>query len=201
MFKSYKLIIATTLSLLIVTVMYFGSYLPLRKSQLFIKAMSDLQSGKIRSIQDFDTAFASALNFYSPIGQDEISSQYLNILANVISQQTDKNIIEILTKQAENTMEPILKAGKGFGYSQNLYAFARLYELAAQKLNSNVYLQKSVDMLKLGLENSSNRFIFLEGLFNIYQMAGDKEKTKEIGEIILKYWPDNEKIKTIIQSL
>lgn len=199
--KPIKKLIATLATSIILVLMYFGSYLPLRKSQLYIKAMFDLQSGKIRSIQDFNTAFGSALNFYSPIGQDEITSQYLNILANVISQQTDKDIIEILTKQAENIMEPILKTGKGFGYSQNLYGFARLYELVAQKLNSNAYLQKSVDMLKLGLENSPNRYIFLEELFNAYQMKGDKIKIKEIGETILKYSSDNEKIKEAIKSL
>ena len=194
-----KKVITIISSLLILCLMYFGSYLPLRKSQLYIKAMFDFQSGKVHSVQDFTNLFGSALNFRSPIGRDEAVSYYFGILANVINQQTNGQVIEVLLKESEKWMEPILKAQKGFGFSQNLYNFAMVYKIAAQKLNSDVYFQKSIDLFNEGLKNSPNRLIFLSGLFDIYRIKGDKGKMKEIGETILKYWPDDENIKKLMQ--
>ena len=200
--KPIKKIIATLATITILLLMYFGAYLPLKKGQLYIKAMTALQTKDIHSVQDFIGLFSPSLNFYSPIGQDEVVSYYTGgILANVLSQQNNPQVTEILIKETEKWMEPIIKSQKGFGISQNLYNFAQLYLLAAQKLKNADYLQKSIDIFNEGLKNSPNRYIFLEGLFNDYQMGGAKEKMKEIGEIILKYWPDNEKVKTIIQSL
>jgi hypothetical protein len=41
----------------------------------------------------------------------------------------------------------------------------------------------------------------LGGLFNAYQIQGNKEGMKEIGNTILKYWPDKEEIRKAISSL
>ncbi|MEK7624342.1 MAG: hypothetical protein AAB404_01255 [Patescibacteria group bacterium] len=198
MLKSRRFTIAIISSLLIIAAMRFGAYLPFKKSQLYIKATIDFQTGKIRSLQDFRAAFGSALNFYSPVGQDESISYYLGILANVVNQETNEEAVKILLKESEALAEQILKKGKGFGYSQNLYNFAMLYKMASQKLNSEFYYQKSVDFFKEGLKSSPNRYIFLAGLFDLYGMKGDKAGMKEMGEIILKYWPNNEVAKQIL---
>lgn len=191
--------IAIILSMFVLGLMYFGSYLPLKKSQFYIQAMIAFQSGKIKSVKNLTDAFNLAFNYYSPIGQDEIVSYYTGgILANLINQQTNQQVIEILVKDVEKYTEPIVKTGKGFGFSQNLYNFAKIYQLAAQKLQNIEYLQKSVDLFYKGLENSPNREIFLEGLFIDYQIAGNKARAKEVGEIILKYWPEKEEIKKAI---
>ena len=41
----------------------------------------------------------------------------------------------------------------------------------------------------------------LYGLFNLYIQSGQKDKAKEIGQIILNYWPDNDQIRGLISSL
>ncbi|MEK7574295.1 MAG: hypothetical protein AAB514_02055 [Patescibacteria group bacterium] len=198
--NSLKKIIVVLATAIVLTLMYFGAYLPSKKSQLYIKAILAFQTGKIKSLQDFDAAFGAALNFYSPVGQDELVSYYFGNLANVVNQQNNEEIIKALAEQAENLMKPIIKAGKGFGYSQNLYNFAVFYKIVALKLNSDVYLQKSIDLFKEGLKNSPNRYIFLEGLFDVYRIKGDKAGMKEIGEIILKYWPEKEAIRQALST-
>jgi len=190
MTKAIKNSIAIAITVLASLSIVFGAYLPLRKSQIYIKAMFNFQSGKIHSVEDFIGLFGSALNFYSPIGQDEVVSYYSGILANVINQQTNSQVIEVLLKESEKWMEPILKAQKGFVFNQNLYNFAVVYKIAALKLKNEIYYQKSLDFFKEGLKYSPNRLIFLSGLFELYQAKGDNEKTREIGDIILKYWPD-----------
>ena len=192
--KKFIAIFATIAALI---AMYLGSFLPLRKSQLYIKAMFNFQSGKVHSVEDFIGLFGSALNFYSPIGQDEAVSYYSGILTNVINQQNNEQVIEVLLKESEKWMEPILKAQKGFVFNQNLYNFATVYKIAALKLKNEIYYQKSLDLFNEGLKYSPNRLIFLSGLFELYQAKGDNEKMREISDIILKYWPD--KIKTTEQ--
>jgi len=200
--KSIKKIIITLATIIILILMYFGAYLPLRKSQLYIGAMTGLQIKKMNSVQDFIDNFSPSLNFYSPVGQEEEVSYYVGgILVNVINQQNNPQVIESLLKESEKWFEPIIKSQKGFGVSQNLYNFAQLYLLTAQKLKSVAYLQKSIDLFNEGLKNSPNRYIFLEGIFSAYQIVGDKTKIKEIGETILKYWPENESVKGILKSL
>jgi len=168
----------------------------LRKSQLYINALIKIQTKQIHSVEDFTEAFNPALSYYSPIGQDEVVSYFIGgVLADLINQQTNPQVIEVLMKDSEQWTDPIIRAGKGFGYSQNLYNFAALYQLAAQKLKNADYFQKSFELFFKGLENSPNREIFLNGLFNNYQIAGDKAKAKEIGEIILKYWPGERRYK------
>ena len=198
---SLKKFIAISATIIILIAMYLGAYLPLKKSQRYIGAILAFQSNKIRSLQDFNATFDSVLNFYSPIGQDETISYYFGILANVISHQDNKEMILALTERAEDLMEPVIKAGKGFGYSQNLYNFAVFYKIAALKLESDVYLQKSIDLFNEGLKNSPGRYIFLEGLFDLYRIKGDTAKMKEIGGTILKHWPDKENVKQALETL
>jgi tetratricopeptide (TPR) repeat protein len=185
-----KKIIAISATIVILIAMYFGAYLPLRKSQIYIKAMFNFQSGKVHSVEDFVGLFGPALNFRSPIGQDEAVSYYFEILANVINQQNNEQVIEILLKESEKWMEPILKAQKGFVFNQNLYNFATVYKIAGLKLKNEIYYQKSLDLFNEGLKYSPNRLIFLGGLYDLYQVKGDNEKMKEISEIVLKYYPN-----------
>jgi len=196
-----KKIIAFLITIFILILMYQGAYLPLRKSQLYIDAISQLQSGAIHSLQDFAGVFDLALGYYSPIGQDEEVSYYTGgVLANIINQQSNPGVVDALLKDAERWMNPIINAGKGIGYSQNLYNFAMIYQMASQKLKNVDYLNKSVDLFYQGLENSPNREIFLEGLLNDYEIGGDTAKAKEVGKTILKYWPDKQDIQKFIND-
>ncbi len=182
-------------TILILVLFYFGAYLPLRKSQMHINAVLSLQSGKVRTLDDINNLFGSVLNFYSPVGQDETTQYYLGILLSIINQQSNKDIIDILARQAENQMEPILKAGKGFNFSQNLYTLGSIYKITALKSRDLGYYKKAVDIFNEGLKYSPNRLIFLRGLFDIYSAnADDKEKALEIGKTILKYFPNEKKV-------
>ncbi len=197
----FKSILAVIISAAIILLIYYGSYLPLIKSKLYIDAMMTFKSGKIRSLEDFNNAFNPVLNFSSPIGQGEITSYYLSNVLNIIRQQSNKELIEILAKQAGDVMAPILKTKKGFGFNQSLYSLGTIYKIAGMQINNATYYQKSIDIFNKGLEYSPNRFIFLAGLFDDYQLEGNKEKVKEIGETILRYWPNNDKVKETLNKI
>ncbi|MEK7555436.1 MAG: hypothetical protein AAB516_01290 [Patescibacteria group bacterium] len=183
-----KLVIVIVI-IIVLSGIYCGSYLPFRKSQFYINAQTGLRG--VRSLDDFNNLFDPALGFYSPVGQDEVVSGYLQTLISLTSQQSNKELIDILVKQAEARTAPILEKEKGFNFSQNIYNLAAIYAVSAIKFNDDIYYQKGVETFRLGLKHSPNRQMFLYGLFNLYQFKGDKEGMKEIGETILKYWPDD----------
>ncbi|MFA5084506.1 MAG: hypothetical protein WC475_03990 [Candidatus Paceibacterota bacterium] len=202
----FKKTIAGLATIGILALMYLGAFLPLRKSQLYIRAMVDVQSGKVRTLQNFIDSFYPALDFYSPVGQDEVVSYYAGgilptLMDSVADQPGGPQIIEALLQDLDKWIEPIIKSGKGFGFSQNLYNFGNIYYVAAEKLNSDAYLQKSIDFFNEGLKSSPGRDLFFEGLFRDYQLKGDKVKMREIGDIILKHWPDSEEIRKAMESL
>lgn len=184
-----------------VVAIYYGSYLPLRKSQMHINAVLNLQGGKVRTLENFNDLFNPVLDFYSPVGQDEITQHYLGILTNIINQQSDKAAIDILASQAENRMTPILEKGRGFNFNQNLYTLGLIYKIVALKFKDEGYYQKSVSIFWEGLKYSPNRLIFLEGLFNLYAAHGYNDKASEMGKIILEYYPNEERIKEILKNL
>jgi tetratricopeptide (TPR) repeat protein len=180
----YRKIIALTSSLLILASMHYGVFSVIRKSQLYIDAYQNLPS--VRALDEFNKLFGSSLDFKSPAGQDEIVGAYLGVLAKIISQQNDPRTIEILVGEAEKRMAPILEAKKGFNFGQNIYTLGMIYRLGAAKLQSELYYQKSIEMFNLGLEHSPNRLMFLQGLFDLYTGAGDKENAQKIDEKIKK---------------
>ena len=197
--KDLKLTIAFILTIIILILLYFGAFLPFKKSRLYIEAARN--SSQVRSVQEFNKLFDNVLDFYSPVGQGEVVYAYMNVLASAIQSQQDRVIAEILLKQADKAMEPMLKADKGPSYFQALYSYGLLYELAANKFKDAGYFQKAASVYEISYKHSPGRPILLSGLFRVYSALGDTEKTKEIGEIMLKYWPEDNNIKEIIKSL
>ena len=185
--KDSKYIIALIATIATLFLLYFGSFLPLKKSQLYIDAVGG--SSQIRSVQEFNKLFSKTLDFYSPIGHGEVVYAYLNVIVGAVQNQQNKDIVEILLKEADKRMEPILKADKGSAYFQSLYSYALLYELAGNKFKDNNYYQKAADIYEIALKHSPGRPTLLYGLFRTYNVLGNTEKVKEIAEIIAKYFP------------
>ena len=190
--RDFKIIFAFTSTILLLALFYFGAFLPLRKSQLYIDAVRG--SSQIRSVQEFNKLFDKVLDFYSPVGHGEVVYAYLNVIIGVVQNQQNKDIVEILLKEADRRMEPILKEDKGNAFFQSLYSYALLYELAGNKFNNKNYYQKAAGIYEIALRHSPSRPMLLYGLFRSYNVLGNAEKVKEIAEIISKYWPENKNI-------
>ncbi len=196
-----KQIIAGILTVFILYTMYYGCYLPFRKSQLYIDTAINFKKEGVRSFESLVNLFEPAFKFYSPVGQDEIISNYLSSMINLISQQSNPMVIEALVKESERRADTFLKLGKGFNYSQSLYAMAMIYRVATLKLNDEFYYQKAIETFSKGIELSPTRSTFLYGLFDLYVAKKDLFKAKEIGRIVLEYWPADEEVKRILNNL
>lgn len=195
-----KKIIAIALSASILLLMYFGAYLPFRKSQLYINSLSNFGKNKARTMEEFNKIFQPVFDYRSPVGDDEIISHHLSTILAVMTQQSNRLVIDALIKEAESATAPMLKSGRGFNYTATLYTLALTYRDAAFRFSDENYYQKSIETFNKALETSPRRPGFLYGLYDLYIAKGDFNNAGEVGKIILKYWPQDEEVRKVVEK-
>jgi len=196
-----KQIIAISASFFILVMIFYGSYLPYKKSKTFISSLNALGAGQIRSFEQLDNIVSSSLKINSPIGQEELVRQFLGIFTGFISQNENPEVIDVLVKYIKTYSDPILNRGKGLSFNQDLYLAIRLYLTAYEKTKDQKYLDKAKQYAELSYSLGPKRPQVLYSLFDIYRLENNIEKAKEIGNQILTYWPDDENAKAAYDEL
>jgi len=176
----------------------FGSILPLIKSQSYISALTDLQSAKIHSVDQFKQEFGAVLDFYSPIGQEEVV-KFLS-----------ENIMEMMINEAQQTgkLGPVAPALVSFvepylfqNNVRHVLFAAEAYKILWEASGSKDYFMKSQDYYQKAYAIGPKLPPVLYGMFNLYGLVGDKADAEKVGEIILQYWPDDKNVENIVKSL
>lgn len=191
--------IAIVVSALIVGVAYYGSYLPFRKSMRFIHAINTLEQA--RSLEEFETILSQALDYPSPIGQEEVVRNTGNIVMNTIqggapSAETLRELVDFI----ERYYRPIIDRGRGMSFGQNVYLLGLINQIAYIQTQQVPYLQAAKEYYEMGYELGPKRPEILYGLFDVYRIIGDREKVSAITEQILKQWPNDERIKAFYRD-
>jgi len=199
--KIFKQVIVVVAAGFIVYILYFGSFLPIRKSQKYIRA----RQTQIISLAQFDALYDGVLSYASPVGQDEIVSNYVSMLTEIIAEEKRKEspnetLIRHLVGKAEEWGEPIIERGVGFNFSQFIFNMANIYQGTMIAVPDRTYYQKGVELYRLGLKYSPDRQLFLYSLFDMYRFRGDNENARKIGERIVEVYKD-ERVKQVVQSL
>jgi hypothetical protein len=196
-----KQIIAISASFFILVMIFYGSYLPYKKSKTFIDSLNQLKTTQIKSFEQFDNIVSSSLKINSPIGQEELVRQFLGIFPGFISQNENSEVIDVLVKYIKTYSDPILNRGKGLSFNQDLYLVTNLYLSAYQKTKDKKYLNEAKKYAELSYSLGPKRPQVLYSLFDIYRLENNMEKAKEIGNQILTYWPDDENVKAAYDEL
>src|SRR3989344_5030574 len=162
--KIFKQVIAVVAAGFIVYILYFGSFLPIRKSQKYIKA----RQTQIISLAQFDALYDGVLSYTSPVGQDEIVSNYVSMLTEIIAEKKRKEspnetLIRHLVGKAEERGEPIIERGVGFNFSQFIFNMANIYQGTMIAVPDRTYYQKGVELYRLGLKYSPDRQLLFLG--------------------------------------
>lgn len=191
-----KKIITIAAAILLVSVAYYGSYLPLRKSRLHIQSTRKL-SGTL-SVGEFQDQLSVALNVPSPIGQEELirqsASMSLNILRNIQDQPT---VVASLVNFIEKNYEPLVTRGYGLSFGQDIYLLGVINEVAFLNTGDPKYLEAAKNHFLAGYEAGPARPQPLYGLFDVYRAEGNLEELGKIVNQILKQWPDDERTRQI----
>jgi len=196
-----KQIIAISASFFILVMIFYGSYLPYKKSKTFIDSLNQLKTTQIKSFEQLDNIVSSSLKINSPIGQEELIRQFLGIFTGFISQNQNPEVIDVLVKYIKTYSDPILNRGKGLSFNQDLYLAIRLYLTAYEKTKDQKYLDEAKKYAELSYSLGPKRPQVLYSLFDIYRLENNIEKAKEIGNQILTYWPDDASVKEAYDEL
>lgn len=195
--KTQKQIIALSTVMALAVIFYIGTYLPMRKAKLWIKA----QTSRASSFEEYNAILDQALDFYSPIGQEETMLNYLYFLVNIIPQVKDERVTRALMQKAEYHMRPIIERGPGLNFVQVIYQFGIAYKVAGIALQDPLYIQKAIEVFEFGRTQSPKRPIFIQELFNLYREVGDKDKLKEMANIVIGLWPEQkEEVSKLIDE-
>ncbi|MBI2033519.1 MAG: O-antigen ligase family protein [Candidatus Liptonbacteria bacterium] len=196
----FKKVIAIVVAAVILAVAYYGSYLPLRKSQMFISALNS--DRKIQSLDEFKKVFSAPLDVPSPIGQEELVRNLGNVILNLVSQSggSRPEVAGELIKYLESYFDPVIERGRGMSFEQDLYILGALNELAFIQTKQTQYLVSAKRYFSKALELGPKRPQALYGMFDIYRIEGNTEEAKIIGEQILTQWPDDNRTRDALQQ-
>ena len=109
----------------------------------------------------------------------------------IISQEEKHEIVD---RTIVNYVEPYWQQNN----IRHVLAAAQMYAFLWEKYGDEKDYLKSEEYYKKSLVLGPRLPWTLYSLFNLYQKHGEIEKTKEIGGLILQYWPEDEKTKEVI---
>jgi hypothetical protein len=187
----FKKIIGILASVFIMSVAYYGSYLPLQKSQSFIATLQSLSS--VKSLQEFEAKLSTPLDLPSPIGQEELVRNTSNITLNLVQQNNSSGTIGEVVSYIEKYYAPIIDRGRGMSFEQNLYVLGTINEIAFIKTHNLKYLEDAHKYYDEGLTLGPTRPQFLYGMFDIYRTEGNVDGARAIKDRILSEWPGDQR--------
>lgn len=199
MTATVRQIIAIAATAVMLWVGYYGSYLPLRKSQIFIEVVrSDTAPN---SLEDLESRMARPLDYFSPIGQGELVRNSASSILGLIRQLEDKKAIASLIGFIEQYYAPIIAKPRGMSFGQDLYILGAMNELALVKTREAGYLEKARSYFGRSIELAPRRPQSLYGVFDTLRFQGDMEGARKIGEQILSQWPQDETTRKAITEM
>lgn len=164
----------------------FGSFLPFAESRRYIAALNEVPS--IKSLEDFKKKFDVVFDFYSPVGGEETAKFLGSSIVGIISQKEQP---ETVSRYLVEYIEPKLQKNN----VRHLIMAGQMYEILWQKSKKESDFKKAEEYYQQALAIGPKLPPVLYGLLDLERAKGNKEKIKEISETILKYWPEDEKIK------
>ncbi|KKQ23109.1 hypothetical protein A2999_01250 [Candidatus Wolfebacteria bacterium RIFCSPLOWO2_01_FULL_38_11] len=181
-----KQFIVILLIILAIFFIIFGSLLPLMKSRRFIHSLNSAQF--IKTLGEFKENFDRPLKFYSPIGDEEIA-KFLS--GNILSGIYQKEQPEAVARELVLYIEPYMFKNN----VRHLLALGQMYSVLWQKSGREDDFIKAENYYQKALSIGPKLPPLLYGMFDLYQLKGDKEKLRETAGQILKYWPEDKKIE------
>ncbi len=193
-----KKAIAVAAAMFLLLMAYYGSYLPMRKSMIFIDTMQS--SNTIKTISDFEKAFSIPLDYPSPIGQEELVRSMSNTITNSIQSVSDPQAIGELMNYVEKYYAPIIVRSRGMSFGQDVYIMGMLNELSFIKTKDPKYLQNAEKYFKTAQALGPKRPQGMYGLLDVYRLGGRLDEFKKMADQILGQWPDDTRIVTLVNQ-
>ncbi len=200
--RTTKQIIAAVVTILVLFVAVYGSYLPMRKAEMYIGSLQSLQT-QPRDIPEstLRAGVSPALNAPSPIGQEELVRNFANSVLGFIQNNQDATNTLAILGFLHSYYDPILAHGKGMSFGQDLYLMGAIHEIAFVKTGNQQYLALSKQYYGEAVTLGPNRPQALYGLFDVYRFMNDTPDAVSTAQKILTNWPTDQTIQKALAAL
>lgn len=192
--RTVKGTIAIAISAFVLFIAVWGSYMPMRKAQVFIGTLQGFQTQPLTSLQDLETRLSAPLDYPSPIGQEELVRNTANSVLGFVQRSTDATTTRELISFLNSYYDPILTRGRGMSFGQNVYLEGAINEVAFVRTGDPNYLQEALQYYREGNALGPNRPQPLYGLFDVYRAMGDVTDAQATAQKILANWPTDQSV-------
>ncbi|MBI5220787.1 MAG: tetratricopeptide repeat protein [Candidatus Liptonbacteria bacterium] len=201
MSSNLKKFIALAATACLIGVAYYGTWLPLQKSQAYVAGLQGRRA--IKSWDDFTSAFTPALAKVSPIGQEELVKNFGSLVQSLLglNSQSRPEVAEAVLKYYGQFMDPLVARGHGLSYGQTIYVAAAVQQTAFEATGGERFAKAAEQLYRRGLEYSPHRPQYLYGLLKIYVKSNRREEAKRIAEEILSFWPTDNDVRKALEEL
>ncbi|RJQ29360.1 hypothetical protein C4565_02170 [Candidatus Parcubacteria bacterium] len=163
----------------------YGALKPYKKASAYVDAVK----AESATVQEFVNLFKYALDYPSPIGQDEMIRFVSNDISNVIAGgKNDEIVAQTLVDFLHQYADPKIESGVGMNYTQLVMMLGTIHTNMWNQYNSVEDYDKAVTYFVRGYNINPDRPQFLIGLLELYQATGDQEKADKIQEHIKELW-------------
>lgn len=158
----------------------FGGIMPIQKSSMYISGLQQVPN--MHSTQEFKDTFRPALEYPSPVGQEEIAkymeSDVLGIISSNNNEDVDRDVVTFIEPYAfqDNT--------------RHLIAMGEMYGTMWSKFHKESDYNKAIEYYNKARSIGPKLPPVLYGLFSLYRAHGDTADMQKIGQEILGYWDD-----------
>lgn len=198
--RTYQITAAVIIVAAILAVSVLGSYLPMRKAQMFIATLQGLQTSPASSLADLEGRLSTPLSYPSPIGQEELVRNMANSVLAFVQQAPDASSTAALVGFLNSYYDPILNGGKGMSFGQDVYLEGAINEIAFAETGNKTYLAAATKWYAKANQLGPDRPQALYGLFDVYRAANDTTDTVVTAQHILANWPGDIRIQQAIQQ-
>ncbi len=196
-----KKFISLAATVCLVGVAYYGTWLPLQKSQAYVAGLQGRRA--IKSWDDFTTTFTPALARVSPIGQEELVKNFGSLVQSLLglNSQSRPEVAAVVLKYYGQFMDPLVARGRGLSYGQTIYVAAAVQQTAYEATGGEQFAKAAEQLYRRGLEYSPHRPQYLYGLLKIYEKSNRKEEARRIAQEILSFWPTDDEVRQALKGL
>lgn len=196
----FRLFLAPVLAAAAVLAIYFGAYAPYEKAALFVNAVQ--ASSKATTLQEFKNDFNTALDFYSPIGQQEVQRFTGETIISIVDKKgTAPGVSQALVDYLNGIIHIDRPTDRGLDFTREYFLLADAYRLAWTKCHNPNDFAMAKKYYQGGLKLSPRRPQLLYGLLRLYAKADDTVQALRVAEKLHEYWPQDSKMACIIPEL
>lgn len=183
----------------------YGSYLPYRKSALFISALRT--ANQATTLDEFLVPYMIAFDATSPIGQTEVVRNFANTVAGVASNvgksggQVNTQLIRALGATFDRYALPTIERRSGLSQAQSFYAYASAYTNLDDVDDTRQFRVRAKTLMDRAYELSPDRPQTLYPLLDYAQRYGNEKDELKYAERIVALWPSDTKVQKILNTI